>query len=73
MLSQSYIPPKYSVLEIVRYLKGKNCLIIFDRYANLKYKYGNRTFWGRRYDVDTVGKNTKKYMNNWLREDCMTD
>ena len=54
------IPPKYSVSEIVGYLKGKSSLIIFDRHANLKYKYGNRTFWCRGYYVDTVGKNTKK-------------
>ncbi len=51
---------KCSVSEIVGYLKGKSSLIIFDRHANLKYKYGNRTFWCRRYYVDTVGKNTKK-------------
>ena len=50
--------------EIVGYLKGKSSLIIFNRYANLKSKYGNRTFWCRGYDVDTVGKNTKKYVNN---------
>ncbi len=61
------IPPKYSVSEIVGYLKRKSPFLIFDRYANLKYKYGNRTFWYRGYDVDTVGKNTKKiqeYSNN---------
>ena len=67
---------KYSVSEIVGYLKGKSSLIIFDRHANLKYKYGNRTFWCRGYYVDTVGKNTKKireYINNQLKEDWMAD
>ena len=54
------IPPKYSVSEIMGYLKGKSSLIIFDRHANLKYKYGNRHFWCRGYFVDTVGKNAKK-------------
>ena len=54
------IPPKYSVSQIVGYLKGKSSLMIFDRHANLKYKYGNRHFWCRGYYVDTVGKNEKK-------------
>ena len=54
------IPPKYSVAEIMGYLKGKSSLIIFDRHANLKYKYGNRHFWCRGYFVETVGKNAKK-------------
>ena len=54
------IPPKYSVSQIVGYLKGKSSLMIFDKFANLKYKYGNRHFWCRGYYVDTVGKNTKK-------------
>ena len=54
------ILPKYSVSQIVGYLKGKSSLMIFDRHANLKYKYGNRHFWCRGYFVDTVGKNTKK-------------
>ena len=52
------IPPKYSVSEIVGYLKGKSSLMIFEKHANLKYKYGNRHFWCRCYYVDTVGKNT---------------
>ena len=55
------IPSKYSVSEIMGYLKAKSSLIIFDRHANLKYKYGNRHFRCRGYYVDTVGKNTKKY------------
>ena len=55
------IPPKYSVSEIMGYLKGKSSLMIFDRHANLKYKYGNRHFWCRGYFVDTVGKNEKTH------------
>ena len=54
------IPLKYSVSEVMGYLKGKSSLTIFDRYANLKYKYGNRHFWCRGYYVDAVGKNAKK-------------
>ena len=70
------IPPKYSVSEIMGYLKGKSSLIIFDRHANLKYKYGNRNFWCRGYYVDTVGKNAKKiqeYIKNQLEEDKVND
>ena len=70
------IPPKYSVSEIVGYLKGKSSLMIFDRHANLKYKYGNRHFWCRGYYVDTVGKNAKKiqeYIRSQLAEDYATD
>ena len=70
------IPPKYSVSEIVGYLKGKSALMIFDRHANLKYKYGNRHFWCRGYYVDTVGKNEKKiaeYVKNQLQEDIADD
>lgn len=52
------IAPKYSVWEVVGYLKGKSSLMIFEKHANLKYKYGNRHFWCRGYCVDTVGKNT---------------
>lgn len=50
----------FIVSEIMGYLKGKSSLMIFDRHANLKYKYGNRHFWCRGYYVDTVGKNVKK-------------
>ncbi len=57
------IPPKYSVSEIMGDLKGKSSLIIFDRHADLKYKYGNRHFWCRWYYVDTVGKMRKIYKN----------
>ena len=70
------IPPKYSVSEIMGYLKGKSSLIIFDRHANLKYKYGNRHFWCRGYYVDTVGKNAKKiqeYIQKQLEEDKVND
>ena len=70
------IPPKYSVSEIMGYLKGKSSLMIIDRHANLKYKYGNRHFWCRGYYVDTVGKNAKKiqtYIQNQLREDYLAD
>ena len=70
------IPPKYSVSEIMGYLKGKSSLMIFDRHANLKYNYGNRHFWCRGYYVDTVGKNAKKiqtYIQNQLREDYLAD
>jgi putative transposase len=70
------IPPKYSVSEIMGYLKGKSSLIIFDRHANLKYKYGNRHFWCRGYFVDTVGKNAKRiqeYIQKQLQEDATAD
>ena len=66
------IPPKYSVAEVMGYIKGKSSLMIFDRHANLKYKYGSRHFWCRGYYVDTVGKNAKKieeYVRNQLQED----
>ena len=53
------IPPKMSVADFMGYLKGKSSLMIFDRHANLKYKYGNRHFWCRGYYVDTVGRNEK--------------
>ena len=64
--------PKYSVSEIVGYFKGKSSLMIFEQYANLKYKYGNRHFWCRGYYVDTVGKNTaaiRTYIQNQLKEE----
>ena len=70
------IPPKYSVAQIMGYLKGKSSLMIFDRHANLKYKYGNRHFWARGYYVDTVGRNKeaiKKYIQNQLKEDELAD
>ena len=70
------IPPKYSVSQIMGYLKGKSSLMIFDRHANLKYKYGNRNFWARGYFVDTVGRNKKQvaeYIRNQLAEDQIAD
>lgn len=70
------IPPKFSVSEIMGYIKGKSSLMIFDRHANLKYKYGNRHFLCRGYYVDTDGKNTKKiakYIRRKLHEDAVTD
>lgn len=70
------IPPKLSVSQFVGYLKGKSSLMIFDRHANLKYKYGNRHFWCRGYYVDTVGKNAKKieeYIRTQLQEDIADD
>ena len=70
------IPPKYSVSQIMGYLKGKSSLMIFDRHANLKYKYGNRHFWARGYFVDTVGrkkKAIKTYIQNQLQENQIAD
>ena len=70
------IPPKISVSSFMGYLKGKSSLMIFDRHANLKYKYGNREFWCRGYYVDTVGKNKKAiaaYIRNQLQEDVAND
>ncbi|MDO4786024.1 MAG: IS200/IS605 family transposase [Fretibacterium sp.] len=58
------IPPKNSVSEIMGYVKGKSSLMIFDRFANLKYRYGNRRFWCRGYYVDTVGRNQKRIAEN---------
>ena len=70
------IPPSISVSYFVGYLKGKSTLMIFERHANLKYKYGNRHFWCRGYYVDTVGKNAKKieeYIANQLQSDLEYD
>ena len=66
------IPPKLSVSSFMGYLKGKSSLMIFDRHANLKYKYGNRHFWCRGYYVDTVGRNKKvieEYIRNQIQDD----
>ena len=66
------IPPKYSVSEFMGYLKGKSSLLIFDQFANMKYRYGNRQFWCRGYYVDTVGRNKRaieEYIRNQLAED----
>ena len=70
------IPPKYSVSQIMGYLKGKSSLMIFDRHANLKYKYGDRHFWARGYYVDTVGRNKKQiqeYIKHQLEENQIAD
>jgi len=70
------IPPKISVSNFVGFLKGKSTLLIFERHANLKYKYGNRTFWCRGYYVDTVGKNKERiaeYIRTQLQEDQVSD
>jgi len=70
------IPPKLSVSSFMGYLKGKSSLMIFDRHANLKYKYGNRHFWCRGYYVDTVGRNKKaieQYIRKQLQEDIAED
>ena len=70
------IPPYLSISQFVGFLKGKSSLMIFDRHANLKYKYGSRTFWCRGYYVDTVGKNEKiikEYIRNQLEEDYAHD
>ena len=70
------IPPYMSVAQFVGTLKSKSALMIFDRHANLKYRYGNRNFWCRGYYVDTVGKNAKmieNYIRNQLESDLATD
>ena len=69
-------PPYLSVAQFVGYLKGKSSLMIFDRHANMKYKYGNRHFWCRGYYVDTVGRNKERiaeYIRNQLQEDAMAE
>ena len=66
------IPPKYSVSQIMGYLKGKSSLMIFDRHASLKYKYGDRHFWARGYFVDTVGRN-KKQIQEYIKRQLETD
>ena len=70
------IPPHISIAQFMGFLKGKSSLIIFDRHANLKYKYGSRNFWARGYYVDTVGRNKKaiaEYIRHQLEEDMMAD
>ena len=70
------IPPYISIAQFMGFLKGKSSLMIFDRHANLKYKYGSRHFWCRGYYVDTVGRNKKvieQYIRNQLEEDYSTD
>ena len=70
------IPPKISVSGFVGFLKGKSSLLIYERFANLKFKYRNREFWCRGYYVDTVGKNKdkiKEYIANQLKEDKIVE
>ena len=70
------IPPKESVSGFIGFLKGKSSLLIYQKYANMKFKYRDRTFWCRGYYVDTVGKNTQKikeYIANQLKEDKLTE
>lgn len=70
------IPPKLSVSQFMGYLKGKSSLMVFDRHANLKYRYGNRKFWCRGYYVDTVGRNKEKiaeYIRNQIQDDYAAD
>ena len=70
------VPPKMSISSVIGYIKGKSTFLIFERHANLKYKYGQRSFWCRGYYVDTVGKNTKaikEYIANQLKEDKLQD
>ena len=70
------IPLHLSIAQYMGYLKGKSSLMIFDRHANLKYKYGNRHFWARGYFVDTVGRNKKQieeYIKNQMEEDELLD
>ena len=70
------IPPKYSVSSIMGYLKGKSAMMIFERHANLKYKFGNRNFWAGGYYVSTVGLNTatiQKYIREQEKNDQIMD
>ena len=70
------IPPKISVSSFMGYLKGKSALMMFDRHANLKYKFGNRHFWAEGYYVSTVGLNEatiKKYIQDQEKHDIMVD
>ena len=70
------IPPKISVSSFMGYLKGKSALMIFDKHANLKYKYGNRHFWAEGYNVSTVGLNEstiRKYIREKEKEDILED
>lgn len=70
------VPPKYSISQIMGYLKGKSAMMIFERHANLKYKFGNRNFWATEYYVSTVGINTstvQKYIREQDKHDQMED
>ena len=70
------IPPHISIAQFMGFLKGKSTLMIFDRHAHLKYKYGSRSFWCRGYYVDTVGQNKKaiaEYIRKQLEDDYMAE
>ena len=70
------IPPKYSISGIMGFLKGRSSLLIYQKFANMKFKYRNREFWCRGYYVDTAGKNTAKiqeYIANQLKEDRLSE
>ena len=70
------VPPYISIAQFMGFLKGKSTLMIFDRHANLKYKYGKRSFWCRGYYVDTVGRNERviqEYIKKQLDEDRTQD
>ena len=70
------IPPHMSVSNFMGYLKSKSSLMIFEKHANLKYKYGNRHFWCRGYYADTVGKYENaisNYIKNQLQDDIVND
>jgi len=70
------IPPKISVASFMGYLKGKSSLMIFDKHANLKYKFGNRHFWAEGYYVTTVGLNEAtiaKYIRDQEKKDMVED
>ena len=67
------IPPHISIAQFMGYLKGKSTLMIFDRHANLKYRYGNRHFWCRGYTVGRNEKAIREYVRNQLQEDIMND
>ena len=57
------IPPKTSIASFMGYLKGKSALMMFDKHANLKYKFGNRHFWAEGYYVSIVGLNESMIKN----------
>ena len=70
------IPPKISVSQFMGYLKGKSSLMMFDKHANLKYKFGNRHFWAEGYYISTVGLNEaaiKKYIQEQEKHDILMD
>ena len=70
------MPPHLSVSQFMGFLKGKSTLMIFDRHANLKYKFGNRNFWATGYYVSTVGINTatvQKYIREQEKQDQIED